>query len=997
MTLAGALVRHLAAALLAALVLAPLARAEEVAIRAAEHDGYGRIALDFAAPIEYAAHVDNLTLRVHFGRVLHAEFGALAHALPAYVASSKLEDHGTTLTARLKRPLDANAFTVHDTTVVIDLTPAAHQAPPAPAERKATHGHALAKAKSAHSRAAVAANLNAIAPTEAPAAPAAAAPLAPEEAPTPAASTPAPATADAEPSPSSSASSASPANVPVHLLTVDGGVALRFEWPSATAAAVFTRENATFIVFAAAASLDLADPLAKGQQAFATLAQMAGKNATILRVMPRDPLVPAVRRDGPAWIVEFRQQAVAVDAPIAFEAHPESTPAKILLHVAGAGAPVTIADPALGTLIVVPVADLGRGVVTPQEFVDFSVLPSIEGIVLHPRVADLALHAEADTLELTRPGGLELSNDRDRLMGHRPTDAARIFDFAAWIGPGKPDYDERRGELERAITLAPEGGKTAPRLALAQYYFANQFAAETLAVLAAVAHDDPAALDQPPVKALKGASCLLVGDLKCADDALRQPSLDGQSEVTLWRASLSNQQGDEEVAAKGFLASVSLLPTYPKVLRERFALEAADAMVDTNRAALAGPLIDLVLHDKPDTHEEAMALYLEGRFQEATGLHNDALQSWDKAVALADPPSRARALYARALALYDSGQKSRSETIEALDALRFAWRGDRFEFGLLRMLGEMELAEGRQSEGLEALTTVVANFADQPASKDVAKEASDAFASLFLGAHDGDLPPLKALALYDRFHDVEPVGERRDKIVKKLIDRLVSVDLLDRAAGLLKEQVSTRLSGADKARGTTQLAVLDLMNREPDAALKALDLDVGHDIPPDLARSRQQLRARVLTELGRPTDALALIMGDQSRDADRLRADIYWRAHDWLNASRVLARLAGQPPADGKIDAETARYVVSLAAALTLDDDQQSLAKLRAAFGPALAASTYADAFAVLAGSGASGAVKGAADPLALATQVAQLGELKNFMAAYKDAAAPAAKPGAVN
>ncbi len=990
--------RGLAAALIAAFALLPLAAraADEVAIRAAAHDGYGRIALDFPAPIEFQTQIAKDTLSVHFARAWRAELGPLTHGLPGYIGSAKLEDHGTTLVVHLKRPLDANAFIVHDTTVVIDLTPAAHPAPlpPAQAEKKIAHARAPAKARPVRPPAALAEKLNAVAPSAA--TPQAAAPQAAAAAPSSAADTPA-ADADSNSSASSPAPPPPPASVAVHLATVDGGMGLRFEWPSVTSAAVFTRADTVFIVFALPTALDLAEPLAKGQPAFTTLAQVADKEATILRVVPRAGLAPSVRRDGPAWIVEFRPQPASVDAPIAFEPHPESEPAKIVLHVNGASAPVHIADPELGDLVVVPVGDLGRGVSVPQDFVDFAVLPSIEGILIHPTVADLAFHAEADTLEVTRPGGLELSSDRDRLMGHRPTDAARIFDFAAWNGPGKPDYDERRGALERAITLAPDGGKTGPRLALAQFYFAHRFAAETLAVLDAIGHDDQAALSQPPVEALRGAACLLIDDLKCAADGLNQSSLDGQSEVALWRASLANLEGDEEAAAKGFLSSVSLLPTYPKALRERFALEAAEAMLDTGRTPLAGPLVDLVLRDRPDVHEEAMGLYLEGRFQQGSGQLNDALQSWEKAVALADPPARARALYARAVALFEAGQKSRTETIEALDALRFAWRGDRFEFRLLRKLGELELAEGRQGEGLGALSTAAEDFPDDAASKDVAKEASDAFAGLFLGAHGGDLSPLQALTLYDQFHDLEPVGDRRDQIVKTLIDRLVSVDLLDRAAGLLENQVKTRLAGADKARGATQLAVLHLMNHEPDAALHALDFDVGHDVPADLARERVQLRARVLTELGRTQDALALIDGDQSRDADRLRADIYWRAHDWLNASRVLARLAGQPPADGKIDAETARYVVSLAAALTLDDDQVSLAKLRTAFGPALASSSYADAFAVLAGTGANGAAKGTADPLALASQVAQIGELKGFMAAYKDMATPDAKPGAVN
>lgn len=971
--------QSLAAALGAALAFLPVAAlgADEVAVRAAAHDGYGRIALDFPAPVEYQVRVEKLVLTVHFARAIHAQTDALARELPAYVASATLKDHGQTFVAHLRRPFDANAFTVHDRTVVIDLTPVAHPAPlPSPVEKKSAQKHTPAKTRSAK---ALAKKLNTIAPAAAPSAPVPDAAAAPAPAPEPAMSAP-------------------PASVAVHLAAGDRGTGLRFDWPGATPAAVFRRGGATFIVFGAPTSLDLTEPLAKGQSVFAELAQIADKDATILRVVTRDALQPSVRRDGSAWIVDFGPQAAPVDAPIAFEPHPETEPAKIVLHVAGAGAPVRIADHDLGELLAVPVADVGRAVDAEQDFVDFSVLPSVEGIVLHPAVADLAFHADADQLELTRPGGLELSSDGDRLLGHRPAGAAHIFDFTAWQGPGKLDYDEQRGALEHAIVAAAPSDRTAPRLALAHFYFARGFAAETLAVLDAIGHDDPAALAQPPVAALKGAACLLVADLKCAADGLRQSSLDGQIEVALWRASLASQEGDEDGGAKGFLASVGLLPTYPKPLRERFALQAAEAMLDTGRGALASPLVDLVLNDRPDDHEKAMALYLEGRVQQLSGHLDDALKSWDAAVDLNDPPSRARALYARALALFDAKQKSRGETIEALDALRFAWRGDRFEFVLLRKLGEFELADGRQAEGLQALNTDVVNFPDLPDTKDVAKEASDAFAALFLGAHGGDLPPLQALALYDQFHDLEPEGARRDQIVKQLIDRLVAVDLLDRAAGLLDAQVKNRLTGADKARGATQLAVLHLMNHEPDAALQALDLDVGQDVSPDLARQRIQLRARVLMELGRSPDALSLIAADQSRDADRLRADIYWRSHDWLNASRVLARLAGAPPADGKIDPETARIVVSLAAALTLDDDQDSLAKLRVSFGPALAASPYADAFAVLAGTGAAagGAGKGATDPLALASQVAQLGELKSFMAAYKDAAGDP-KSGSVN
>jgi hypothetical protein len=143
-------------------------------------------------------------------------------------------------------------------------------------------------------------------------------------------------------------------------------------------------------------------------------------------------------------------------------------------------------------------------------------------------------------------------------------------------------------------------------------------------------------------------------------------------------------------------------------------------------------------------------------------------------------------------------------------------------------------------------------------------------------------------------------------------------------------------------------------------------------------------------DLGRPTDALAFLDKDVSRDADRLRADIYWRGHNWHEAAKTLTRLIGAPRADGKLDPETARLVIGLAAALTLDDDQAALAKLRTDFAVAMDATPSAQAFRVLAGDPAK---EPSTDPSVLANRVAQIGDLQKFMAAFKPPAPATPKP----
>lgn len=1076
-----ALHRFAVAVLFSLLLPASAAAAGPAAIRAAPHQGFGRIAIDFPAPVRYVVRVKGTTLTIHFSRPLEGRADALKSDLAAYIADAKIEAKGRTLVARLRRPVSVNAFTLHDKTAVFDLTPSA--APrPAPAgdakqqqrqpesvkmdfaavtdgattrvtfrwtrpvwyefSKKGDAVRLSIRGGGAIDAAGLAAALPTLAPiverrgsmtvvamtvpagarfrhyrhgkamiievTRAPVAapdPPPALSAAPEKVAAPAAASiaapPAPAPA---PAPAATAAAAAPApagdpaappsSVAVHFAASDEGASLTFDWPVATGAAVFRHAGSIWVVFAVPTTLDLADPLAHGQNSFSTITQVPTKGGTALRLVPAKGLAPIVRRAGTAWILDFKPQSAQVDAPIAFDVHPGAMPADAAFEVHQASAPVRLDVSKLGgPLDVVPVGELGRGITAPPQLVDFRALPSLQGIVIRPFADDLAFHVDADAVAVSRPGGLRLSSERDRLLGQVPKRADALFDFGAWRGPVGAKFAARRSTLEHAISVAPQGALTQPRLALAHFYFAHLFGAETMAVLAAIGRDDPKTASQPAVRALMGAACLLAEARKCAAAELGQKSLDREPEAALWRGALASETGDWKDAAADFLASVSLLPTYPQALRARFGLDATQAMLETQRTNLAGPLLDLVLSDHPARGDKGMALYLEGRKAQLEGHLDNAIAYWGKAAALDDPPSRARALYARANALYAAKRTSLAATVKALDALRFVWRGGTFEFTLLRRLGELELAADDEVDGFNALEQAAKYFPDEPAAKDVDKEASDDFANLFLGPHAGDLPPLKWLVLYDQFHNLEPIGERRDLIVRKLIDRLVAVDLLGRAAGLLEVQVKTRLSGLDKVRGATQLALLRLLDHQPDAALAALDIDVGSDVPPDLVRQRQQLRARVLMEMGRPKDALALLADDDSRDADRLRADIYWRGRDWKDAATTLARLAGPVPADGKLDAATSRIVVSLAAALTLSNDQSALTDVRSTYGRAMAATRYAAAFRVIAGD-SSGPAGG--DPATIASNVAQIGELQSFMASFKQKLA-GAKLSAIN
>src|SRR6201999_6554 len=117
-------------------------------------------------------------------------------------------------------------------------------------------------------------------------------------------------------------------------------------------------------------------------------------------------------------------------------------------------------------------------------------------------------------------------------------------------------------------------------------------------------------------------------------------------------------------------------------------------------------------------------------------------------------------------------------------------------------------------------------------------EAATTFESLFLGGKGDALPPVEALGLFYDFRELTPIGRRGDEMIRRLTDRLVSVDLLDQAAELLQHQVDHRLQGAARSQVATRLAVIYLMNKKPDRALATINATRSPELPTEIRNQR---------------------------------------------------------------------------------------------------------------------------------------------------------------
>jgi hypothetical protein len=129
-------------------------------------------------------------------------------------------------------------------------------------------------------------------------------------------------------------------------------------------------------------------------------------------------------------------------------------------------------------------------------------------------------------------------------------------------------------------------------------------------------------------------------------------------------------------------------------------------------------------------------------------------------------------------------------------------------------------------------------------------------------------------------------------MIAALADRLVKVDLLDRAGDLLERQVKTRLSGADKVKAGTRLAAVRLLDEKPDGALRALGETENPDATaPELQAQRQRLRARAMFDTGDTLKGLGLITNDASLEGLWLKSDMFWKLREWPSAADALGQL----------------------------------------------------------------------------------------------------------
>lgn len=1001
-----------------------------VVVRIGNHPTFTRFVFPLPEPVAVALDRSQERLTVRIDKPFPADLGQARAGLPSFIPEIMAETTGEALLVRFLLPQNADVRGFRDeNTYVVDVTHrnGAVSAPsgpragvvsnepvvtlpggqpqatslPVPPSAAAAPPAARPAASSSPATAPVPASPRAsdiVTPPAAPA-PAAAPQTGPQNAPAPsvprrpvvAAGEPArpPAQAPqpvetAVPQPAPPVRGTSDGPVQVQVRRVGDTIRVLLPFGRDVPGAVFQRGDTLWLVFDAGQPLDVAALQAEAAAAFTSVDATRTQAGTSIRIGLDKPRLATTTRDGAAWIVTLSEAMLDPPRPVSLMRRVEPDGRAVAVaELAQAGTVHRLTDPLAGDdLMVVTARGPSRAFVRPQNFLEFHALPGSHGLVVHPVADDLQVTIDGESVVIGRPRGLIVTSAPQGAQAP-PRTARRNrlapFDLELWAADERAPHRERAAHLTAEAAEAHETQRTQARMSLVRFLMAKAYWPEAKAVVDAIARDDQRIADDGMIHGFRGIAALM---MKRPDEALREfshPSLASAPDAALWRAAALARGGRAGEALE--MAEGHGVHGLPAPLAREILSALVDAALDSDQpataATLLGQLEELGIGSGGD-----QALFVQrGRVAEAQGRLSDAAQAYRRAGAGPDLAAAADGAQ-RLLALRHRNREIEpAAALDLMDAMRFAWRGDGAEARNLSALARLQADKGRYRDAFTTMRTALKAYPRNPHVAQMHDDMARRFADLFIGGGADRMTPVEALALFYDFRELTPQGRQGDELIRRLADRLVGVDLLDQAASLLQHQVERRLTGAPRAQVAARLAVIQLMNRKPQAALQVLRASRLPDLPESLRQQRYLLEARALSDMGRTDQALELAGEVRTAEGEALKADILWSAERYKDSAEQTERFLGQRRTGTPLSENERRQVLRAAIAHALGDDGLSLDRIRTSWRALMAQTPDARTFDILTAPIEARGV----EYREIARSIADLDTLQAFLKTYRE------------
>lgn len=731
---------------------------------------------------------------------------------------------------------------------------------------------------------------------------------------------------------------------------------LSFSWNIPVALSVFKRGDYLWIIFDHTQTIDI-DELSKIVAPLSDeIVQIPNFQALVLRVKLRDGVRFTVRKEGLLWVVDLLTHDIPTevkDMPVFTQYNTKKQP-YLFIPVQGSGNIISSIDPEVGdSIITAPSMDIGVGLNSTYNYPDLDLLQSQQGLVLVSKTNDILLNRA--TTGLTIQGynrGLNVSHNLETLKRQEllTQSSGELGSFADAVKNENvdPNFIKAVADLRQDIVKAPEEQKNKARLELVKYYVSKGLGTNALSILNNIKDTDTPEAKSEVLYGLLGVANFLANRFEESVENFSYGKLPTYNEVIFWRT-LSSSAIEYKDEDSGILLSfISLIRDYPDEVKDRIALVGAKISLNAGDDLSAQNFIDLLKNSKHPERLIPAVHYFTAQKLVLQGSPMSAISEYKRILPL---DSQKYSSMARK-EIVDLGLRLSlyplDKAISELERLQYSWGDEPFKMSLLSSLSDLYIKKKDFNNALHALQKLkeMSSLQDKPV---IERRMIKLFEEIYINNEADNMPALKSLALYNDYEWLAPKSERYNTIVQKLSDRLVAVDLLDRAETLLNKQLKTvAMTALDRSKIGTRLALIYLFNHKDEEALLMLDGTENPNLPVTLSLHRKIIRAKALTNLGRENEALELLQDDYSKNAILLKSEIYWNSGLWGQASDNIKYLIEKPVPGKPISEEQINYILDWATALKKSGKETVIVRLHNKFMPFFQNTKYHSVFNIL-------------------------------------------------
>lgn len=753
-----------------------------------------------------------------------------------------------------------------------------------------------------------------------------------------------------KPAPVEAQASPAPAAASVDARRDSDGLRVTFPIPVATPAAAFRRGDTVWLVFDTPKPMDVEAIRARGGAMIGEVSRMPLAKGQAVRIRLTRPLVYSLTSEEVGketnWLLTLADKIQAAPLPLMMSRNiTDPALANIAIPFANPGLLHKLTDPDAGDMLYVVTAQRPvRGFIKRQDLVDLSLLESTHGIAIRPNSDEVGVEVGSDKVILGKKGGLTLS-PVDVSAERAPTAVRPVFNPEGWRKGQAEDFWTRQSDLITAISAVEPAQRSLPRLDLAQFYMSRAMYHEAKSVTELML-SDPLNKEESSALIIHAIASILIGRPAQGLKDLANPVIGNSHDSQLWKALAYARQGKWADAREKFKNVEFAIASLPLDIQRIVTMDAMRASLEVKDYAGASKRRGEIEVVGVSPEAGPSFAVLRGRLAEALGHDKDALDDYKFAAASKDRPAAAEAKQLEVALRQKRDEISKEDALKELETLSMTWRGDAIEVKTLQMLSQLYSENGRYRDALTAARTATKLQPNAEASRQAQDLASDLFTQIFLGPKGDELPPVEALGMFYEFRELTPIGRRGDELIRRLADRLASIDLLDQAAELLQYQVDHRLEGAARAQVAARLAMIYLANRKPDMAITALRASRISDLSGELRQQRLLLEARAQSDVGRHDLALDIVSNVSGREVLRLRSDIFWAGRRWRESAEQIELYYGDRFRDFKpLNTVEKSDIIRAAVGYALADDSIGLSRFREKYAPLMSESADRLAF----------------------------------------------------